>query len=363
MLRRISPRPLLALSASILLLCSAGAGVVISASRPSDASNLGALGATVQRTVVWGPFPPPSAAPRAFWVSSTSVDTPTPDAFQISYNQGTFSLDYQRENASYTAAHVAVTVDALVEWNDTAGTGTIENDSILTTVPLGSAGFGQVPIQHAVSFTQDGGEIHSFRISSNNGEVVLNLTIAERFIPLSQTKILTPMEAELGVEIAHTIVTPSARIGLLLTVQTQGSLSVEPTSWDDVHEFSRGDHSLNVTDTSHGMASSVFFSWQTQAQVNGAFENVTATEHEVNETAPGTWDLYLAYGGDGMASGTAARVVHDPNLGVVSVAYDSIVPVAPPLQGDYVVYAVTAGAVGALVVGTVVLAARGRRRP
>lgn len=363
MFRRIATRPLLALSASILLLCSAGASAMIAASRAAGPAGPSVLTAGVQRTLVWGPFPPPSTSPRAFWVSSTSVGTPTPDAFQISYNQGTFSLDYQRENASYTAAHIAVTVDALVEWNDTLGTGAIENDSILNSIPLGSTGFGNLPVQHSVAFTQDGGEIHSFRISSNNGEVVLNLTIAERFIPLSATKILTPMEAELGVEIAHTIVAPNARIGLLLTVQTQGTLTFEGTSWDDEHEFSSGDHSVNVTAVSHGAMSSVFFSWQTQAKVNGVLQNVTATGREANDTVPGTWDLYLAYGGGGMSPGTPVRVDHDPNLGVVSVAYGSIVPVPPPLQGDYVVYAVTAGAVGALVLGSVVLATRGRRKP
>lgn len=352
--------PLAALSVSLALLCTAGATVAVAAAR-ADAPGAAPLANPIHRTVVWGGFPPPTDSPRGFWVSSTSVNTPVPDSFQISYNQGTFVLDYQKENSSYTAARIAVTFDALVEWNDTAGTGEIENDSILATVPLGATGFGNVPVEHSVANLSDGGEIHSFRIASNNGEVVLNLTIAERFVPLSATKILTPMEAELSVEINHVVIHPDARIGLLLSVQTPGTVQLQNTSWDDDHEFSQAEHSMNVTSASHGSTSSVFFSWMTQANVNGRPENVTATGYQAGQSSPGTWDLYLAYGGDRLASGAPVRVVHDPNLGVVSAAYDSFVPITPPLHADYLVYAVTAGSLGALVVGSVVLAARRRR--
>lgn len=360
MSRQAPSRPLAAFSVSLALLCTAGAAVVAAAAR-ADAPGATPLANPVQRTVVWGGFPPPSDSPRGFWVSSTSVDTPVPDSFQISYNQGTFVLDYQKENASYTAARIAVAFDALVEWNDTAGTGEIENDSILATVPLGATGFGDVPVQHVVATLPDGGEIHYFRIPSNSGEVVLNLTIAERFVRLSNTKTLTPMEAELSVEINHVVIHPNARIGLLLSVQTPGTVRFQNTSWDDDHAFSQGEHSMNVTDASHGSMSSVFFSWMTQAEVNGRAENVTATGYEAGQTNPGTWELYLGYGGDRLPSGASVRVVHDPNLGVVSAAYESFLPITSPLHADYLVYAVTAGSLGAAVVGSVVLAARRRR--
>lgn len=353
--------PYFALSASVLLLCSAGFAMA-AAGRP--VGGIGALTVPVERSLVWVGTPSQDR-PFAFSISSESMNAPTPDSFQIDYHQGTFNLDYQPSPPQAPMGHISLTFQSLVEWDPTASDGRLDGNSTLQSFGLASAGFGKIPVQHSVALTSDGGEIQSFVIPSDTNEVVLNLTIAERFISLQNGETLTPMEAKLSIEIHHVMSHADARLGLLLNIQSTGAVPrFQDTSWDDEHEFSHGDQSVNVTNESNGHMSTVFFAWQTHASVNGADSPVNVTGPEENESAPGNYGLYMAYGGAAVANGTSITVVHDPDLGVVSAAYESLVnlpPAQPPLQGDYLVYAVTVGAVAALVLATVVLGSRRRR--
>lgn len=357
MVRGGSVRPALALSLSAVVILAAGLTVALASSQGAAPS-----AASAQRSVVWVGIPS-EASPHAIRISSESVNTPVTDAFQITYGQGTFTLDYQRNAAQPATSHIAVTIQSIIEWNDTNADGKVTAEEILATEPLGATGFGNIPIQHRLVLSPDGGETNSFVISSNNAEVRLNLTISERFVPLGD-ETLTPMEAKLSIEIDHTVVHPGAKLGLQIGMQASGTVRLDEMSWDDLHEFSHGDEALNVTNISGGLPSSVFFAWQTQALVNGAMHPVTSTGPETNDTNPGTYELYLAYGGVLPSSGTVLHVVHDPNLGVVSAAYASLAGVKGPfvLQGDYAVYAVAAAVAAGIVVGSIVLTRRRRGR-
>ena len=152
---------------------------------------------------------------------------------------------------------------------------------------------------------------------------------------------------------------------LSLTSTTPGQQFILANrSWDDEHAFSQDERAVNVTNDSGSIPSSAWFAWSNHAEVNGQSSPVDVAGPEVNETTGG-YDLYLSY--PRVVAGTnpdQMDIVHDPSLGVVSAAYQSILehPSTPTgIQPDIPLYAATMAAMAALVAGTVLLARRQRR--
>lgn len=195
----------------------------------------------------------------------------------------------------------------------------------------------------------------------------MNLTIAQGFVTLPSGSTLTPMEAELTFKLTHLMNRTDTRLSiqLSLTTTTPGqNFSFANQSWDEEHQFAPDESSVDVTNSSAQPASTAWFAWSDHAEVNGQVTQVDATGPEINDTTGG-YDLYLSY--PRVLAGSnpdQVDIIHDPSLGVVSAAYQSIVnapPVTPPIQPDVVLYAGTAGAMAVLVAGTVLIARRQRR--
>ncbi len=357
MSRRTPSHAFVALAASAALVLASGLSIAASMGPVhTDATP------TVQRQVVWLGSPSQNA-PRSLRISSESIGAPWPDAYQITYENGTFALEYQRHANGSSTSGFNLTVRSLVEWNDTNANGKADDGPVAVVVPLGADGFGNRPIRHSGSVTPDGGDVHYFTISSDNQEVTLNLTIGERILQLSPQQRLTPMEAKLTIEIQHHLANPGWTLGLQIGVQTPDRVQLENSSWDDEHEFSEDDRSLSVTDDSGIENSTTFFAWANNASVNGFTQKVTVTGPDENETMPGYHDMYFAYPSEIPAADV--HVVHDPTVGVVSAAYDSLKNLLggnPNLQGDVPLYAASLVLVAALVAGTILLAGRRRRR-
>lgn len=356
MSRRLPVRALFALAASATLLLAAG----LTLGDAGSANYVPASVPPVQRQVVWVGTPSQNR-PHAIRISSESIGAPSPDAFQLTYAEGTFALEYQRHANTSVTSGFNLTLRNLVEWNDTDGNGKLDDGLILETIPLGPTGFGNLPIQHFERITSDGGDVHSFLIQSNNGKVALNLTISERIVSVSSQEFLTPMEAKLTIDIEHVFANPGAKLGLEIGVQTTDKVKLEDTSWDAENHFSQDDRSLNVTNSSGPEASTTFFAWANTANVSGQERAVTVTGPEANDCVPDYCVMYLAYTAPSEVS--PIRVVHDPTLGIVSAAYESLrnLPVEnPPLQGDVPLYAVSMVLVAGLVATTIVLASRRR---
>jgi len=357
MSRRLRSHTLIALAASAALVLAAG--LTLAAAGPLVHSE---TAPTVQRQVVWLGSPSQSA-PRAIRISSESVGAPSPDAFQITYADGSFSLEYQRQANGSVTSDFNLTLRNLVEWNDTNENGIADDGIVEVAAPLGSIGFGNLPIRHSLSSSSDGGDVHSFLIPSNDQKVQLNLTIGERFVPISSQQRLTPMEAKLTIDIQHHFVHPGWNLGLEIGISTTNNVTLEDTSWDDEHEFSDDDRSLNVTNDSSPEASTTFFAWANTASVNGQDRPVTVTGPEENESNPGYYDMVLAYPVSSELPAADVRVVHDPTLGVVSVAYESLknLPIGDPnLHPDVPLYAASLALVAGLVAATIILASRRR---
>lgn len=318
-----------------------------------------ALSVPVTRNLVWIGWPSQSAA-QAIRISSESVGAPQPDEFQITYSNGTFRLDYEHQAGGPVTASYELTVKNIVEVSALTEDGMVSGDSIVSTVPLGAAAFGQHPIQVSETATSNGTLMYSFLIMSDAGNLAMNLTIAEGFVMLPDGQILTPMEAKLTFEFSYDLVHSGSHVALQLGVRTGNRVQMANESWDDVYHFSRDDRALNVTNTSVAGFPSAFFSWSSTASVNGQTGPVTAT-FLTNELGGGE-DLYLAYPA-APAGTTHLVVVHDPTLGVVSTAYASLIglPTPPSLTADAALYVATAVGIVALV-GVTTLLVRRRSR-
>ena len=188
--------------------------------------------------------------------------------------------------------------------------------------------------------------------------MTLNVTVAERFIRLSSTRVLTPMEVKLDLTVDRVTVSPGASLGLDVRINTTKRLEYSNRSWDDVNEFAESEAGINVTGGPETSPATVFFSWSKSAIADG--REIPVTYSNFSTADPNSYEVYLAYPLSGAQS--VVRLVHDPVLGVDSAAYKGIVTRPPELQGDLVLYAGSLVAAVLLVALTLVVADRRRKK-
>ena len=356
---RVGPAVLSVGVAAVLLLTAAAASALTPAS-PANQLVPQNVADQARRSVVWIGFP--AGSPSAFRIDSASVGAPSPDEFQISYSHGAFSLDYEQTAGGPITSRFTVGVQGLVEWLP-SGDGLFSDGTVVAYTPMGASAFGGVPVEHIQMTTSDGVVVHTFIIRSNSGELTLNLTISQGFVKLPSGSMLTPMEAELTLHLNHLMGQMDTHLAVQLNLSTDQHIALQNGSWDEEHLFSQDQHSINITNDALPIASTAFFSWSGHADVNGQSSGVTVGGPVMNETSGG-YDLYLSYPRVAAPMNPdEMEVVHDPSLGIVSAAYESIpthVPVTG-IQADPPLYVGSMAAVAALVGGTVLLARRQRR--
>ncbi len=361
-----APFPIAVLSASLAAILLLAAGAVAAPAAPVASSGVIPLGATVvaNRSVEWNLFP--DVSPAALWIVSTSVNAPVQDEYKITYNHGAFSLAYERTAGGPVTNQFTVAVTGLVEWVP-SGDGQFSDGTVVAYTPMGASAFGRNAIVHTAWTAADGVMVHSFLIQSNSGELTMNLTIAQGFVTRSSGSTLTPMEAELTFELNHLMNRTDTRLSVQLSLTTNApsqQFNLANQTWDDEHEFSQDERAVNVTNESVSPPSTAWFAWSNHAEVNGQVGQVDVTGPEYNDTT-GAYDLYLSYPRTvNVTNPDEVSIIHDPSLGVVSAAYQSIVNKAPPnpgIQPDTPLYVGTVAAMVALVGGSVLLARRRRR--
>src|SRR5207245_3591388 len=106
-------------------------------------------------------------------------------------------------------------------------------------------------------------------IRSTTVNMTLNVTVAERFIRLSNHRVLTPMEVKLDLTVDGVTVSPGASLGLDVRINTTKSLEYGNRSWDDVNEFADGEAGINVTGGLEASPETVFFSWSESEIADG----------------------------------------------------------------------------------------------
>lgn len=314
------------------------------------------------RTVDTDAFPP-----WFFSLTSSSIGAPKDDRFKVTYEEGRFEVQYFREAPGGPSASYRLELRRVFEWRDADVDGGIDESEILAEWSVGTGGFANATLTHTASESADGGQVNAFGMSArwtDRTEGAVTLTLAQRFLRIDAARTLTPMEAKLDVRLNHTLSpgNEDAHVGVEYRIESEGSyaMTYQEESWDAVRGFSEDESWVNVTNAP--LDSTMFFSWSNDALVDDVPTAViVSTEAEI-----GLGERYIEVRMAFPRAGGPAtvRVFHDPALGVVSQAYEGILlrPPEPTLQGDPFLYAVSLGAMAAVVVASVVLANRRRRR-
>ncbi|HYU06597.1 MAG TPA: hypothetical protein VEM77_05410 [Thermoplasmata archaeon] len=290
-----------------------------------------------------------------FNISSQLVNAPFQDRFELSYQSGKFRLYYERPGSS---SYYELELQNLVEWRDLNGNDRIDPgdpSEVVVTTALGDVAFRGALVNRSRTDSSDGGVVNTLRIESRTGELVLTLTKAERFMRVGN-RVLTPMEVKLDISVNSQPATAGDSLGLEWLLDTDQGVEWAQRSWDDEHGFADDEAAVNVTGGNPGRPASVFFAWSKTALAGSLPIPVGVT----NITTEPTYEIYMAYSLRGAI--LPGPIVHDPVLGVHSVAYDGIVARSPELQGDVALYIGTLAAVAALVALTIVFAKRRRKK-
>jgi len=198
----------------------------------------------------------------------------------------------------------------------------------------------------------DGGVVYTFLVRSNDGNVSLNVTLAQRFERIDDA-ILSPMEARLDLSVRQGLATSGENLALGFRMGTYETPHLEDHSWHEACScFAADEHEINITASGEGSASTVFFSWSNKAVAGGTSIPVAFT----GPSASNPYGLTLSYSLG--TSAPASTVVQHTTLGVRSAVYEIRRTASPEVRGDLPLFAGTFAAVATLVGATIVLASR-----
>ena len=284
-----------------------------------------------------------------FSVSSHLGSGAVEDEFDLSYHAGTFSLWYTQSGGVDSSYELQVA--NLQTWQDLNGNGRMDPGEVSRTSTLGPA-FTNARVVASNRTDADGGVVYTFLVRSNDGNVSLNVTLAQRFERIDDA-ILSPMEARLDLSVRQGLATSGENLALGFRMGTYETPHLEDHSWHEACScFAADEHEINITASGEGSASTVFFSWSNKAVAGGTSIPVAFT----GPSASNPYGLTLSYSLG--PSAPASTVVQHTTLGVRSAVYEIRRTATPEVRGDLPLFAGTFAAVATLVGVTIVLASR-----
>ena len=290
-----------------------------------------------------------SVAGDQFSVSSHLGSGAVEDEFDLSYHAGTFSLWYTQSGGVDSSYELQVA--NLQTWQDVNGNGRMDPGEVSRTTTLGPA-FTNARVVASNRTDADGGVVYTFLVRSNDGNVSLNVTLAQRFERIDGA-ILSPMEARLDLSVRQGLATSGENLALGFRMGTYETPHLEDHSWHEACScFAADEHEINITASGEGSASTVFFSWSNKAVAGGTSIPVAFT----GPSASNPYGLTLSYSLG--TSAPASTVVQHTTLGVRSAVYEIRRTASPEVRGDLPLFAGTFAAVATLVGITIVLASR-----
>ena len=291
-----------------------------------------------------------SVAGDQFSVSSHLGSGAVEDEFDLSYHAGTFSLWYTQSSGVDSSYELQVA--NLQAWQDRNGNGRVDPGEVSRTTSLGSTAFANAQVMASNRTNADGGVVYSFVVRSNDGNVSLNVTLAQRFERIDDA-ILSPMEARLDLSMRQGLATSGENLALGFRMGTHETPRLEDHSWHEACScFAADEHEINVTASGEGSPSTVFFSWSDRAAAGGTSIPVAFT----GPSASNPYGLTLSYALE--TSTPSSTVVQHTTLGVRSAVYEIRRTTTPEVRGDLPLFAGTFAAVATLVGVTIVLASR-----
>ncbi len=301
----------------------------------------------------------PHVAPYGLTITSQSVGADVNDKFRVRYEAGEFEVEYLPDASSgRVETRYSLEIASVVEWVDNVvPNGQVDAGEIASVLTLGDSGFGGLRVNVTEYTSADGGNVDEFTIRSAGNRVTLTLVIAQRFLRVSETKVLTPMEAKLDIRVNHTLGSAGARVGLefAIDIDTDDEMSFANESWDVKHDYSINESWINVTGGSTASPSTVFFAWSNDATVDGVSARTLVTRPQGTSGAYRMFAVYPA----SVSEPTSA--LHVASIGVVSEAFADLIRSVIPL-GDPVLFVSSFVVVAATVGASMIIAKRRRRK-
>jgi hypothetical protein len=299
-----------------------------------------------------------TASGDQFNVSSYLGTNAVRDHFEFSYWKGHFGVLYEVDDGPSVAYDLELR--SLLEWRDDDRNGRIEEVEIRERIPLGSSAFGGANVTSSPQKDTDGGRVFNFAMDSRDGQVSLNVAVAQRYTRLADVT-LTPMEARMDFQMNHALSYPEASLGLELLLETsRPDVRFEDHNWERTIVPRPSERAMIVTGTEDGRSASAFFSWANDAIVS---EQTTTVSYSSQELGSNQYSLFFPYPGGSLQAPPA--VGHQMAFGVLSVAHDAregATPFASVLQGDLFLFTGTFAGMTGLVALTIFLSSRRRVR-
>ena len=295
-----------------------------------------------------------SVAGDQFSVSSHLGSGSVEDQFDLSYRAGTFSLWYTQSGGVDSSYELQLA--NLQTWRDLNGNGRMDPGEVSRTTALGSSAFTGARVAASNRTEKDGGVVYSFLVRSNDGNVTLNVTLAQRFERIDDA-ILSPMEARLDLSLNQPVATFGENLALGFGMGTHTTPRLEDHSWHEACScFAVDEHEINITASGEGSPSTVFFSWSDTAVAGGTSIPVTFS----GPSAGNPYGLTLSYALE--TSAAPSPIVQHTMLGVRSAVYEIRRTTTPEVRGDLMLFLGSLAAVAALVGLTIVVSSRRAKR-
>ncbi len=281
-------------------------------------------------------------SPGSFVIRSRSVGAAVDDAYEVGYSGGKFTLAYFPDASGSASVSYQLEFRRVLEVYSENGEW---KEAGRFDIPSDYAGVRESEVP-----TQDGETAIVYAMTNASGMLSVTVASTHRFALLPGDRLLSPMEAKVDIEIRNwTYTGPSdSRLALQVEINSTSLPTMNETSDDERAGWATGEAAVTVASGS----SSLFFSWDTSATVDGVSTPVEATPLEPSGSG---YEMMFVYG-------RGAVIVHDPKVGAVSHAFWSIWsrerPTVPAF--DATLYVIGIGAAAGLVGATALL--RRRRR-
>ncbi|MHA1988239.1 MAG: hypothetical protein ACW98D_16510 [Promethearchaeota archaeon] len=225
-------------------------------------------------------------------------------------------------NASEIELEFEITFKELVEYVDVDLNNVFDDniDTEIKVLPLDSF----QTTQHSTIAISPDTDLHYFIVNTTDGIFTAHIYIAEEFEIVNSSLIL-PSETKIAIEINDFNYTNSnSRLALYTKLESGVDYEEKEDTEDELQGYATDEQGVFTTNNTHVG----FFSWETNATVDGMSKPVFASEADIDDTEPNEQKIYLNYP-------NGSVIIHDPKIGIEGLSILSEPEAAIP---GYIMY-------------------------
>ena len=255
---------------------------------------------------------------RSEWQHNTSGD-----AFEVLFDidkEPKITFDYIPDTkTSEIELSFIVTISNLFEYHDVNANGRYNKDDIIeSTYFLENANF--TDIEYKYENSSDGEEITIISTVTDDGIFSIVMYVTGNFSQINN-QTLSPSEIKMDFIINnYPFVYSNTSIAIEIDLITEHETNIETVSFDEKQGYSKNESEINISSFKHNG----FFSWADYVTVDNENRpvNVTVTS-EKEETILDNETIYLKTRKVYFSYPQGTNIIHDPEMGVVSISYAS----------------------------------------